>query len=130
MPPQPNQPKSTRGRPPGAKRQPEPTEDDSASDPFASEVEDEATTARQSPVNVRDEEAQTSDTGIPSDLLTRLLHEFFTKDTTRISKDANASVGKYVDVFVREALARTAVEKRSGFLEVSGVLCRASPPGL
>ena len=95
-----------------------PVEDDS--DPFASDIEDEVVTARQSPLNPRAEETETSgDKIIPRDLLTRLLHEFFVKDTTRISKDANASVGKYVDVFVREALARTAVEKRSGFLEVS-----------
>jgi hypothetical protein len=56
---------------------------------------------------------------IPKELLTRLLHEFFAKDATRLSRDANAAVGKYVDVFVREAIARTAVEKQGGFLEVS-----------
>jgi centromere protein X len=55
---------------------------------------------------------------IPKELLTRLLHEFFTKDATRISRDANATVGKYFDVFVREAIARTAVERQGGFLEV------------
>jgi hypothetical protein len=55
---------------------------------------------------------------IPKNLLTRVLHEFFEKDATRISRDANGAVGRYVDVFVREAIARTAVEKRSGFLEV------------
>ena len=66
-----------------------------------------------------EDEDQQPDKTIPRDLLTRLLHEFFAKDATRISKDANAAVGKYVDVFVREAIARTAVEKRGGFLEVS-----------
>jgi hypothetical protein len=55
---------------------------------------------------------------IPKALLTRILHEFFAKEATRMSRDANAAVGKYVDVFVREAIARTAVEKRGGFLEV------------
>lgn len=55
---------------------------------------------------------------IPPDLLTRLLHEFFEKEGTRISKDANAAVAKYMDVFVRETIARTALEKDSGFLEV------------
>jgi len=55
-----------------------------------------------------------------------LLHEFFEKDATRISKDANAAVGKYVDVFVREAIARTAIEKRGGFLEVED-LEKATP---
>ncbi len=60
----------------------------------------------------------TADKSIPKDLLTRILHDLFEKDATRVSRDANAAVGKYVDVFVREAIARTAVEKRSGFLEV------------
>ncbi|RYO81467.1 hypothetical protein DL766_004055 [Monosporascus sp. MC13-8B] len=55
---------------------------------------------------------------IPPDLLTRLLHEFFEKEGTRISRDANAAVAKYMDIFVRETIARTAVEKESGFLEV------------
>ncbi|KAI0101887.1 CENP-S associating centromere protein X-domain-containing protein [Nemania sp. FL0031] len=55
---------------------------------------------------------------IPPDLLTRILHEFFEKDGTRISKDANQAVAKYMDIFVREAIARTAVEKGNGFLEV------------
>lgn len=58
-------------------------------------------------------------TTIPPGLLTRLLHEFFEEDTTRITKDANDAVAKYVDVFVREAIARTALEGRGAFLEVS-----------
>ncbi|KAI1118134.1 CENP-S associating centromere protein X-domain-containing protein [Nemania sp. NC0429] len=62
-----------------------------------------------------DEEAKKT---IPPDLLTRILHEFFAKDGTRISKDANKAVAKYVDIFVREAIARTSVERESGFLEV------------
>jgi centromere protein X len=55
---------------------------------------------------------------IPPELLTRLLHEFFEKDGSRISKDANEAVAKYMDIFVREAIARAAVEKEGGFLEV------------
>lgn len=66
---------------------------------------------------VEDEEPE-ADKTIPRDLLTRLLHEFFTKDATRMSKDANAAAGKYFDVFVREAIARAAAEKEGGFLEV------------
>ncbi|KAI1636172.1 CENP-S associating centromere protein X-domain-containing protein [Biscogniauxia mediterranea] len=64
-----------------------------------------------------EDESETQKT-IPPELLTRILHEFFEKDSTRISKDANAAVAKYMDIFVREAIARTAVEKESGFLEV------------
>lgn len=55
---------------------------------------------------------------IPPLLLTRMLHEFFEKDTTRITKDANEAVARYMDVFVREAIARAAVERDGGFLEV------------
>ncbi|TEA21014.1 Centromere protein X [Colletotrichum sidae] len=55
---------------------------------------------------------------IPPELLTRLLHEFFEKDDTRLSKDANAAAGKYMDVFVREAIARCVQERPGGFLEV------------
>src|SRR5687768_7928633 len=58
-------------------------------------------------ISLREEETE-PEKSIPKDLLTRILHEFFTKDATRISRDANAAVGKYVDVFVREAIARAA----------------------
>ncbi|KAI1165501.1 CENP-S associating centromere protein X-domain-containing protein [Nemania serpens] len=64
-----------------------------------------------------DDDAETKKT-IPPELLTRILHEFFEKDGTRISKDANKAVAKYMDIFVRETIARTAVERESGFLEV------------
>lgn len=49
---------------------------------------------------------------IPPELLTTLLHEFFTDDRTRISKAANDAVGKYMETFVREAIARAAFERR------------------
>lgn len=58
---------------------------------------------------------------IPPELLTRILHEFFEdKERTRITRDANDAIAKYVDVFVREAIARAAVEsgRSGGFLEV------------
>jgi len=58
---------------------------------------------------------------IPPDLLTRLLHEHFKEEGTRISKDANKAVGRYMETFVREALARAAwmrSESGGGFLEV------------
>ncbi len=56
---------------------------------------------------------------IPGELLTRILHEFFEREGTRVTRDANAAVVRYVDVFVREAIARAAVERDGGFLEVS-----------
>ncbi|KAJ0425844.1 CENP-S associating centromere protein X-domain-containing protein [Aspergillus carlsbadensis] len=64
---------------------------------------------------------------IPQKLLTKLLHHHFRKEKTKIAKDANAVVAKYIDVFVREAVARAAYERsesgtgggvRDGFLEV------------
>lgn len=55
---------------------------------------------------------------IPPDLLTRILAEFFEKDGTRITRDANTAVAKYMDIFVKEAIARAAAERNGGFLEV------------
>jgi hypothetical protein len=66
-----------------------------------------------------DEEEDDDREKIPPELLTRILYEFFEKEGTRITKDANAAVARYVDVFVREAIARAAVEREGGFLEVS-----------
>ncbi|KAI1083776.1 CENP-S associating centromere protein X-domain-containing protein [Whalleya microplaca] len=89
-------------------------------DPFADEP---SRSERPQEMDVDEQEADEEDEEdeqktIPPELLTRLLHEFFEKDGTRVSKDANASIAKYMDIFVREAIARTAVEKESGFLEV------------
>ena len=66
---------------------------------------------------------------IPPKLLTKLLHHHFADEKTRLSKDANAIVGKYMETFVREALARAAFERREvgggDFLEVGsyGLMC-------
>ena len=64
---------------------------------------------------------------IPPALLTRLLHHHFHDDKIRIGKEANGVFGKYVETFVREAIARAAFERSEagqtgidgGFLEVS-----------
>lgn len=66
-----------------------------------------------------DEEEEDEQKTIPPELLTRLLHEFFTKDGSRITRDANEAVAKYMDVFVREAIARSAAESEGKFMEVS-----------
>ncbi|KAI9782146.1 MAG: hypothetical protein M1816_001980 [Peltula sp. TS41687] len=61
---------------------------------------------------------------IPPDMLTRLLHEFFKDENTKISSDANTLVAKYMDTFVKEAIARAVIEKNENsdssdkFLEV------------
>jgi centromere protein X len=58
---------------------------------------------------------------IPPELVTRLLHEFFENKGTRLSREANAAVARYMDVFAREAIARAAAERDGGFLEVSSI---------
>lgn len=64
---------------------------------------------------------------IPPALLTKLLHYHFQDDKVRIGKEANGVVGKYMETFVREAIARAAFERSEAggkgigddFLEVS-----------
>lgn len=65
-----------------------------------------------------DEDDEEPEKTIPPELLTRILHEFFEKDGTRITKDANNALAKYMDIFVKEAIARAAAERDGGFLEV------------
>jgi centromere protein X len=100
----------------GGNARPVAASDDDSSDPF--ESADDAEVQQVSTKERGAEENSAAEKSIPTDLLTRALHEFFLKDSTRISRDANAAVGKYMDVFVREAIARAAVEKKGGFLEV------------
>lgn len=66
-----------------------------------------------------DEDEEPPEKTIPSGLLARLLHEMFEKDGTRMTGDAARAASKYVDVFVREAIARCVVERDSSFLEAS-----------
>ncbi|KAH6891249.1 CENP-S associating centromere protein X-domain-containing protein [Thelonectria olida] len=123
MPPKQTAKKTTgagRGRPSATTKKAAKAVEPEPSNPFDSSDDQEvqeATPSREVHMVDDEEEAEPEKT-IPPDLLTRLLHEFFTKDATRISKDANAAAGKYFDVFVREAIARAAVEKDGGFLEV------------
>ena len=48
---------------------------------------------------------------IPPKLLTRILHHHFKDSDVRIGKDANELIGKYMDIFVREAIARATLER-------------------
>ncbi|KAI9755483.1 MAG: hypothetical protein M4579_004274 [Chaenotheca gracillima] len=65
---------------------------------------------------------------IPPQLLTRLLHDFFEDDSgqatgkgkMKVSREANALVGKYMETFVREALARAAFEREKEDEEAGG----------
>ncbi|KLJ07119.1 hypothetical protein EMPG_17389 [Blastomyces silverae] len=71
------------------------------------------------PVDPR-EVLESSDPQIPPKLLTTLLHRHFQDDKTKIAKDAGRAVAKYVDIFVREALARAAYERTEGQSSKSG----------
>ncbi|KAL7959735.1 CENP-S associating centromere protein X domain-containing protein [Trichoderma compactum] len=116
MPPKQSSTGAGRGRPAKANKAQPPARDASeSSNPFESS-DDQAPEANQT-INIEEEHAE-PEKSIPKALLTRLLHEFFAKEATRMSRDANTAVGKYVDIFVREAIVRTAVEKPGGFLEV------------
>ncbi|KAK5012218.1 CENP-S associating centromere protein X-domain-containing protein [Cryomyces antarcticus] len=63
---------------------------------------------------------------IPRKLLARLLHEGFVNKDVRVGVEAMQVVGKYVEIFVREAVARAALEREEaegsavgeGFLDV------------
>ncbi|KAK1723212.1 hypothetical protein CaCOL14_001113 [Colletotrichum acutatum] len=79
---------------------------------------EEADDAEEEAEEEEEAENEGPDNTIPPELLTRLLHEFFEKDDTRLSKDANLAAGKYMDIFVREAIARCVHERPGGFLEV------------
>ena len=64
---------------------------------------------------------------LPPKLLTRLLYHNFKDSEVRIGKEANELVGKYMETFIREAIARATIEKSESeggglggeFLEVS-----------
>jgi centromere protein X len=49
-----------------------------------------------------------------------LLHELFTDDGTRISKGVDRVVGKFMETFVREAIARAAFERQGENVRVGG----------
>ncbi|KAI0130833.1 hypothetical protein F4814DRAFT_403819 [Daldinia grandis] len=97
------------------------TSDASDADPFAEDGRSQQRRRAQDTMDLDEDEAEEEEERktIPPELLTHVLHQFFEKDGTRVSKDANAAIAKYMDIFVREAIARTVVEKEKGFLEVS-----------
>lgn len=103
------------------------------SDPFASPpTQTTGTTSSKStkPSNKRIsiiiEDEEEPKATIPPELLTKILHEFFQQEGTRMSKDAGLAIGKYMETFVREAIARASFERQQAegetgdnFLEVS-----------
>ncbi|ODH29720.1 hypothetical protein ACO22_03690 [Paracoccidioides brasiliensis] len=111
--PSPNPPDQTTSSPPGSQSDSGRSQSNSRSrsrspsgvpDYILAEITESA------PVNPR-EELDSSEPMIPSKLLTTLLHRHFQDEKTKIAKDAGRVVAKYVDIFVREALARAAYER-------------------
>ena len=104
-------------------------EDDDDDDPeLVSSHSLEASTSEEpeSPPSTERIGTQDAPPTIPPALLTRLLSHF-QNDKFRIGKEANGVVGKYMETFVREAIARAAFERKEAgqagidgqFLEVS-----------
>ncbi|KAK4978330.1 hypothetical protein LTR66_010646 [Elasticomyces elasticus] len=58
---------------------------------------------------------------IPAPLLTRVLHESFADKNMKITKDANQVMGRYIEIYIREALARAAMMKKAENTDMSGV---------
>ena len=59
---------------------------------------------------------------IPPPLLTKLLLHHFQDDKTRIGVEARGVVGKYVETFVREAIARAAFEREAAGKGTKGII--------
>ncbi|KAI4278663.1 MAG: hypothetical protein L6R38_005192 [Xanthoria sp. 2 TBL-2021] len=137
-PPRPPRSKPTRSKPPPKRKSAPATNIESSSgsdDEIAShaaekstdseiDVEPSSATAA-GPSNTQDPPPM-----IPPKLITRILYHHLEKDegdTMKIGREANTLVGKYLDTFVREAIARAAFERNQadeatgtgdGFLEV------------
>ena len=82
---------------------------------------------RPAPKTTRTVEPLTTAHPIPAPLLARLLHENFEDPNTQIQKGAMTLTGRYMEIFVREALARAKHERArsakndgisDGFLQV------------
>ncbi|KAL9004443.1 MAG: hypothetical protein Q9188_002742 [Gyalolechia gomerana] len=131
-PPRPAASKSAKAKPTARRKSaPAPTLDSSEDEPTANSPE----TSSESDFESSDTVTPLSGTQepppvIPPNLLTRLLHYHLEKKeggSTQIGKDANILVGKYMETFMREAIARAAFERSQveqeagmgdGFLEV------------
>ncbi|KAF2492392.1 hypothetical protein BU16DRAFT_542289 [Lophium mytilinum] len=68
---------------------------------------EERTQHRPAPAQVDESERP----AVPAPLLARLLHEGFEDPKVKIQREAMSVVGKYVETFVREAVARAAFER-------------------
>ena len=66
------------------------------------------------PTNVDSDPTENRTEILPPDLIQVLLQEFFTKPNTRVKKDARAAVGRYMETFVREGIARCVWARSEG----------------
>jgi hypothetical protein len=62
----------------------------------------------------------TSEPKVPSKLVTALLQHHFQDSKTRVTKDAAKVYAKYLDIFVREAVARAVYERREAMEDTFG----------
>ncbi|KAI9052203.1 hypothetical protein LZ554_003562 [Drepanopeziza brunnea f. sp. 'monogermtubi'] len=96
--------------------------DDDDDDPFSSQPPRERLSkskktnanADSSYVRALDEPAEAR-ASIPTDLINVLLHSFFKQPGSRITKDANAAVARYIETFVREGVARAEWARENGW---------------
>jgi hypothetical protein len=103
------------------------SDDEQAEDEEDEFVDDVMEDAPSPPRNARPPRALPADNPIPAPLLARLLYENFEDSNTQIQKGAMNLVGKYMEIFVREAFARAQNERElsakaggisDGFLQV------------
>ncbi|KAM0282939.1 hypothetical protein ACHAQH_002750 [Verticillium albo-atrum] len=96
-------------------------------DPFASSNDDAANHRREAEIIDSDEEPtrrqaepqeEEPEKTIPPGLVANLLKELFAREETRMTEGASRAAARYIDVFVREAIARCVHEREGGFLEV------------
>jgi hypothetical protein len=102
--------------------------DDEQEEDEQNEFDDDLMEDAPSPArNARPPPALPADNPIPAPLLARLLYENFEDPNTQIQKGAMNLVGKYMEIFVREAFARAKNERElsakaggisDGFLQV------------
>lgn len=80
--------------------------------PISSTLDASASPPQDAALSQQSTSSELPPTTIPQPLLIRLLHEHFVDKQTRIDKHAVQVFQKYIEVFVREAIARTALAKR------------------
>ncbi|KAF3358545.1 hypothetical protein HYQ45_002797 [Verticillium longisporum] len=84
----------------------------------AAEVIDSDEEPSRGRADAEEEEEEEPEKTIPSGLVANLLKEMFAREETRMTEGASLAAARYIDVFVREAIARCVHEREGGFLEV------------